>query len=195
MDPQQGQVPEENPIDGQAPEGSEQQPDVAELLKQIKELRKENAGWRNKLRTAEEAEQERKRSEMTELEKLKADLEAERQARSQAEEQRRSQLIRTQVIAAAARAGFNDPEDAYRMLDVAGLEVSDSGSVEGLDEALAGLTKSKPYLIKSTTMGTISPTNPAGGPQRPSEAQLKQELFGRKTPAMFQGGGVVWSEK
>jgi hypothetical protein len=140
------------------------------------------------LRHAEEAEAERQRSEMTELDRIKADLEAERQARAQAEQRQRDQLIRTQVIAAAAKAGFNDPEDAFRMLDVSALEADESGKVDGLDSALQALAKSKPYLVKSS--GTISPTNPSGGPQKASDEQLRKELFGTRRTPLFDGGGV-----
>lgn len=194
MEPQQGQVPETQDDDGQEP-GQEQQTtlDAEALLKEVKALRRESAGWRTKLRQAEEAEAERKRSEMTELDRIKADLEAERQARAQAEQRQRDQLIRTQVITAAAKAAFNDPEDAFRMLDVSALEADESGKVDGLDSALQALAKSKPYLVKSS--GTISPTNPSGGPQKASDEQLRKEMFGtRKTP-LFEGGGVFQVEK
>lgn len=198
--PLPGQAPE-NPTEdvgttqGQEP-GAERDasPDVDALMTEVKSLRREAASWRTKLRQAEEAEEQRKRSEMTELEKLKADLEAERQARAKAEEQRRGQLLRTQVITAAARIGFNDPDDALRMIDAASLEVDDQGAVDGLDAALQALAKAKPYLIKSTT-GTISPTNPAGGPQRTTQEQLRQEMFGPKNTKLFEGGGVFWSQE
>lgn len=197
--PLPGQAPE-NPTEdvgttqGQEPGAEQKAPDVDALMTEVKSLRREAASWRTKLRQAEEAEEQRRRAEMTELERLKADLEAERQARAQAEEQRRSQLLRTQVIAAAARIGFNDPDDALRMIDAASLEVDDQGAVDGLDAALQALAKAKPYLIKSTT-GTISPTNPAGGPQRTTQDQLRQELFGAKKPGIFDGGGVLWSSQ
>lgn len=189
----QGQEPE-TITPSQEPGTDDQQtaqtPDVNALLKEIKDLRKEAAGWRNKLRQAEEAEQARQRSEMTELERIKADLEAERQARTQAEQRQREQLVRTQVIAAAARQGFTDPDDAIRMLDTSGLEADESGKIDGLDNALQQLAKAKPYLLKPMAM--ISPTNPAGGPQRTTDDQLRKELFGAKPSTLFGGGGVYW---
>ena len=135
--PLPGQAPEtkteEIVTQGQEPGAEQKAPDVDALLTEVKSLRREAASWRTKLRQAEEAEEQRKRSEMTELEKLKADLEAERQARAKAEEQRRGQLLRTQVITAAARIGFNDPDDALRMIDASTLEVDDQGAVDGGD--------------------------------------------------------------
>ena len=192
-----GQAPgtptEETTAQGQEPGAEQSTPDIEALLKEVKTLRKEAASWRTKLRQAEETEEQRRRSEMTELEKLKADLEAERQARAQAETQRTQQLLRTQVISAAAKAGLNDPEDAVRMLDTSEMTVADDGTVDGLEQALGALLKAKPYLIKSTS-GTISPTNPAGGQQRPSDERLRQELFGTRKSDLFGGGGVYQQE-
>lgn len=193
METSEGQVPE-TPTNGQEPGQEEQQPqalDADALLKEVKALRKEAANWRNKLRQAEEAEAQRQRSEMTELDRIKADLESERQARAHAEQRQREQLIRTQVIAAAARQGFTDPDDAIRMLDVTAFEVDESGKIDGLDGALSQLAKSKPYLLKN--MATISPTNPAGGPQKASDEQLRKEMFGNSRPSsLLTGGGVFW---
>lgn len=191
-----GQAPtpttEDQSTQGQEPGAEQAQaPDVDALLREVKALRKEAATWRTKLRAAEEAEAERQRAEMTELERLKADLEAERQARAQADEQRRAQLVRTQVIAAAAKAGFNDTNDAIALLDMAGLEVGEDGAIDGLDEAITALVKAKQYLVK-TASGTISLTNPAGGPQRTTADQLRQEMFGVKRASVFEGGGVLW---
>lgn len=194
-----GQAPEtpteQENTQGQEPGAEQAAPDVDALLKEVKSLRKEAASWRTKLRSAEEAEEQRKRAEMSELDKLRADLEAERQARAQAEEQRKTQLIRTQVISAAARLDFHHPEDdPMRYMDVAAMDVDEDGNVEGLDEALGALAKAKPYLIKSVS-GTISPTNPAGGRQPTTTEQMRQEMFGGKKPGIFEGGGVLWTSQ
>lgn len=198
MDTTQGQAPtpptEETITQGQEPGAEQSTPDIEALLKEVKVLRKEAASWRTKLRQAEEAEEQRKRSEMTELEKLKVDLEAERQARAAAETQRQQQLLRTQVIAAAAKAGFNDPDDAIRLLDAEALEINEHGQIVDLDKQIGTLLKTKPYLATKT--GTISPTNPAGGaPQDSTEARLKRiyGLGGQSDIFGGPGGGVFWS--
>jgi len=197
MDPTMtGQAPttEETTTQGQEPGAEQSTPDIEALLKEVKTLRKEAASWRTKLRQAEETEEQRRRSEMTELEKLKADLEAERQARATAEQQRTQQLLRTQVVSAAARAGFNDPEDAVRLLDQTALEIDDHGQIGGLERELKALLAAKPYLATKT--GTISPTNPAGGaPGQSTEERLKR-IYGMGGGANVfggSGGGVFWS--
>ena len=194
----QGQVPTTPDTDGQVPQGTTEasQLDADALAKELKAARKEAAAYRTKLRQAEEDAETRKRAEMTELERLKADLEVERQARTKAEEQRQRQIARTQVIAAAARLGFNDPEDAIRMLDQSTLEVDDAGNIDGLDDALGKLLKQKPYLARQTTAGTISPTNPAGGASRESPQQRLDRIYGRSSDVNIfdaPGGGVVWN--
>lgn len=199
MEPQiTGQAPtpteEQTTTQGQEPGAEQSTPDIEALLKEVKTLRKEAASWRTKLRAAEEAEEQRKRSEMTELEKLKADLQVERQARAAAEQQRQQQLLRTQVVSAAAKAGFNDPEDAIRLLDQTALEIDDKGQIGGLDSELKRLLAAKPYLAAKA--GTISPTNPAGGaPGQSTEERLKR-IYGMGSGSNVfggQGGGVFWS--
>ena len=199
MEPQTGQAPtpttEETTAQGQEPGAEQSTPDIEALLKEVKTLRKESASWRTKLRAAEEAEEQRRRSEMTELEKLKADLDAERQARATAEQQRQQQHLRTQVVSAAAKAGFNDPEDAVRLLDQTALEINEHGQIGGLERELKALLAAKPYLATKT--GTISPTNPAGGPQGQSTEDRLKRIYGMGGGANVfgsgQGGGVFWS--
>lgn len=179
--------------DGQAPQGT---PDIEELLKEVRALRKEAGSYRTKLRAAEEAEEQRKRSEMTELEKLKADLDAERQARTAAEQQRQQQLLRSQVISAAAKAGFNDPQDAVNLLNPENLVISDDGQIGGLEQELKALLTAKPYLAKQS--GTISPTNPAGGAAGQSDAERLKRIYGLTGKSNIfggPGGGVVWNSK
>ena len=170
-------------------------PDVTALLNEIKALRKENAKWRTQLRGVEEQQAAKAKAEMTELERLQAELREAQEARTRAEQARLQTAIRSQVIAAAAKAGFNDPEDAYRMIDVDALDVADDGAVGGLDESLKDLLKTKPDLAKQAT-GTYSPTNPAGGAARESDQARLARIYGLSSNANVfggAGGGVVWS--
>ncbi len=149
-------------------EQEQAQPDVAQLLNEIKALRRENAKWAQ-------------------------------EARTRAEQDRRQVAIRSQVVTAAAKAGFNDPEDAYRMLDASTLDVDDNGTAGGLDVALKDLLKTKPYLAKQATPGTYSPTNPAGGSPQESDQARMARIYGTGggKSGVFggSGGGVVWNTK
>lgn len=184
---------------GQEPANSTEQdetPDVDALLGEIKKLRNENAKWRTSLRKMEAQQEEKQRAEMTELERLKADLKAAEEARTRAEQERLQTLVRSQVVAAASRLDFADPSDAFRMLDVSTLEVDDSGRVQGLDAALQELAKSKPYLVKRNTPA-YSPTNPTGGAPGMSDADILNDIYGPKKSPLFdkQQGGVFWTTK
>lgn len=176
-------------------EQEQAQPDVDALLREIKALRKENAKWRTQLRSTEEQQQAKAKAEMTELERLQTELREAQEARTRAEQARLQTAVKSQVIAAAAKAGYNDPEDAYRMIDPSTLDVDDDGAVGGLDEAVKTLLKSKPYLAKQAT-GTYSPTNPAGGAPRENDQARLNRIYGMGGNANVfggAGGGVVWS--
>ena len=194
-------VQEDQNTTGQGAGDTEQeqaQPDVDALLREIKALRKENAKWRTQLRSTEEQQQAKAKAEMTELERLQTELREAQEARTRAEQARLQTAVKSQVIAAAAKAGYNDPEDAYRMIDPSTLDVDDDGAVGGLDESLKDLLKAKPYLAKQTNATNYSPTNPAGGAAKPSDEAVLAEIYGvgRKSSVWGgAGGGVVWTPK
>lgn len=116
---------------------------------------------------AKEAQTKAEREKMSESERLNAQL-AEWQAKTTAAETAAAEReLRLKVIGKAAKAGFQDPDDAWHMLDLA--EVG-----EDIDGALADLLKAKPYLGRAsgTTNGggngagttpKISAGNPASG--------------------------------
>ncbi len=79
---------------------------------------------------------------------------------AEAENRAKANLVKSAIVAAAARLDFNDPQDAYRLLDAGSLEVEDDGAVKGLDAILQKLLADKPYLRKQAVSRT-SPTNPA----------------------------------
>jgi len=181
--------------DGQEPTGNEQsaQPestlDVEALAAELKKVRREAAKYRTTLRKLEEADAERKKAEMTESERIKAEL-AEAQTKAAEAEQRATEtMLRMSVVSAAATAGFNDPMDAWSMIDIATLEVSDDGTVTGVEEAVAGLLKDKPYLAKQ--QGGITPTNPQGGPVQETDEQKRVRILGAHKSGFWTGGGVM----
>ena len=58
---------------------------------------------------------------------------------------------RTAVVSAAKVAGFNDPADAARYLDLSEIEVTDGEADEAAaNAAIKKLAEEKPYLIKAT---------------------------------------------
>jgi len=105
-------------------------------------------------------------------------------------------LIRAEVIAKAQAAGWRDPNDAYRMVDLSTVKVQEDGSVAGVAEQLAALTTAKPYLLTPT--GTLGPTNPGrpGTSAVETDDQRRTRLWGAgDTPiGRGQGGGVFAPE-
>lgn len=144
------------------------------------------------LEDANKTEQQKLADRLAAVEKERTDWQA-REAKLQAE--KAEVLLRSAVIGKAAAAGFADPTDAYRMLDLSQLKATDSGDVDGLDAALKALGEAKPYLLKATPR--IAPTNPgAQGQGGESDAQRRQRLFGHEgTPIGSGPGGGLFLPK
>jgi hypothetical protein len=160
------QAPVAEQTAGQAPateDGQqEEQLDAASLMAELKRVRREAAKYRTDLRQLQAQAEEAQRAQLPEVDRLKADLAAAQRQVAEREAQVAEQQLRSAVLAAAARHGFVDPEDAFRMLDREELALGENGSVDGIEEALGALRKAKPYLVRSAASPALQPTNPAG---------------------------------
>lgn len=158
---------------------------------ELKRARREAASYRTKLRDAEAAQAEREKGKASNLERLQAELNETKQALAETQRLAQERLVRNAVLAAAARVGFNDPDDAMRLIDQSTLEVREDGSVDGVEKAIQAIAKSKPYLVRGKQQPAVAPTNPEGQVQRPTDEQMRRELFGQRTGEFWSGGGVV----
>lgn len=117
------------------------------------------------------------------------------QGQNTALEQERTDLVlRTEIVAEATRQGFNDPDDAYGLLDLSKLAVKD-GKVDGVEDALKALAKAKSYLLQAR--GSLGPTHPGRSARDTGETdvQRRARLFGPgETPIGTAGGGVFRPE-
>ena len=86
-------------------------------------------------------------AQMSELEQAKARATALEAERDLALQQANDRLITAAIISEAARLDFADPNDAFALADLAGIQVNDAGKVEGAGEAVKALAESRPYLI------------------------------------------------
>lgn len=145
--------------------------------KRAKQLEKE-------LLTLRQAEEESKRAEMTEIERLRSDLQKAKDAQLRLEQEYEVQRRNNAIIAAASQAGMYDPNDAIALMANVG--------VDDVPSALETLKTAKPYLFKTTTTTSpaFSPTNPAGGAAKPSDQQILAEIYGGRKSNLFAGGGV-----
>lgn len=165
MAEEQAQVAADEPT-GQAPAQEDGQPeeqlDAASLMAELKRVRREAARYRTELRQLQTQSEEAQRAQLPEVDRLKADLAAAQRQLTEREAQVAEGRLRSAVLTAAAKQGFVDPEDAFRMLERDELALGENGSVDGIEEALGALRKAKPYLVRSASAQPIQPTNPAG---------------------------------
>ena len=193
MPDEQAPVAEEPTPAGQEPEAPEI--DIEAMRKELAEARREAAKYRTSLRKFEQEQTDKATESMTAEERYKTELETLQQRLAAAEQTAHDRLVRSAVVSAAAKAGFVDPDDAFALVDHDALEISDDGSVKGVDDAIRAIAKAKPYLVRPKT--TSSPAAPAGGPQAPTDAQLRAELFGGSNQggSFWRGSGVTTQEK
>ncbi len=137
----------------------------------VRKLRAEAAEYRKRLRELEQKAQEQENAKLSETERLQkrlAELERERQERT----------LKYETMLAASRLGIVDPDAAYRLLDVASIEIAEDGTPKNLEDALFELVKAKPYLVAQSSG---SPTNPARTGAGANDAF---------TAALYRGAGL-----
>lgn len=121
----------------------------------LKAANKEAADRRKRLDTLETAEKERQQAEMTELDKTKVELDALKAANATAQASLRRAALKDAASDAAQRAGLTFAAGALADAVALGafdeLEVSESGSVAGMADAVKALHKQRPYLFAPTT--------------------------------------------
>lgn len=122
-------------------------------------------------------------AQMTELEKAQAEAAQARKEKEEAEQARQSteakaleRLMRSAVVVAAARAGFNDPDDAWLLIDRTAIKAKDDDTFEGIDKALEAVVKAKPYLVKAA--------QPSGGTPRRRPTGAPREQAGEPAQAV-----------
>ena len=168
---------------------------IQKLEAALKDSNKEAASRRKRLDELEAQEQARVEAGKTEAQKL-ADERTRLTAERDAALTRASEtLIRSGVITEASKLQFRDPSDALPFIDKSKLKVGDDGSIEGLNEQLAAIAKSKPYLLSTTIMGAQSPSNPgSGAAQGETAAQKRARIYGGSSPAALGGGYVPFKD-
>lgn len=186
-----GETPGAGGQDGKTPNGENGQPTAEQLAAELASLRAalkaanaESMTRRKKLDELEAAEEERKAAQLSEVEKAKK-AQADAEARARATEERlRTAAIRNAVVLAASKANFYDPEDAFRLADLATVQVADDGAVTGVDDAIKALAKAKAHLVKVASGGGEINSTAAGRQTRPSADELvrQKRASGTYTP-------------
>lgn len=183
-----------------APEKTFTQAELNKFLAEERRKEREKHADYDALKAAADELAKIKEAQLSETEKLTKKLAELETAKAQAETRTRETLIRSAVISEAAKLNFNDPEDAYRLIDVTGLTIADNGKVEGAADAVKALAESRKYLIKNGNP-SLSTFNPAGDgqPLKETDAQRRTRIYGSGAGSYFDpsgaeahGGGVVW---
>jgi hypothetical protein len=167
------------------------QADVDRIVKERLERERGKYADYDTLKTAAAKWQETQDAQKTELQKAMEKAAGLQEQNARLSQERTELLIRSAVVAEASKLGFVDPSDAYRLIDLAKVKVSDAGAVEGVAQELDGIAKGKPYLLGRSNVGA---TNPArGGAQGETDADRRERLFGRGASILGnanRGGGV-----
>lgn len=158
---------------GRAPE--EIQAELEDTRAALKKANKEAADRRKRLDALEAAEQKRKDAELSEVERLQAQVDAAKSSAEAATAAANERLMRASVLAEASKLEFLDPSDAWRMVDRDGLSIGDDGEVTGAVDALKALVKAKPYLIRQKQSHDINGDRGRGDGKQPDKAAEKGE--------------------
>ena len=107
-------------------------------------VKRERKSWEQKIK------EEKEKAAMSEAERLKAEKEEAEKNATAAIERANQRLIRSEVIAQAAKLNIVDPDAAYALMNKEDVKVEDDDTVTGVKKSLEALIKAKPYLVGST---------------------------------------------
>lgn len=194
-DAQEGEMPETNPDETPVPSSTSAQVAATEdefepkrAMHTIKVQREEVKTLKARLAEMEAVKaklNEYEAAQLTETEKtrlelatLKERLAEQEKQRTLAETRAAELLKRAKFEVAASQAGALNAEHAYKLADLADIEVdADTGEVTGIEKAIKALQKSAPYLFKppDPQLERFNPGNDAQG-VRKTDAQVLDEV-------------------
>lgn len=111
------------------------------------------------------ADEERKNADLSEVDKLKKLVAQRDDELTTMRERGKQQSIQHRFEALATKAGAVDPEAAFKLADLSGVDLDEQGNVVGIDDALKALKTARPFLFSQTTEPVGGGGgNPPGGP-------------------------------
>ena len=127
------------------------------------------------LKEAAEQWQALQDKQKTDLEKLQEKLATAEQVAQTAQQRVNDTLIRAAFIEAASKAGFANPSDAYSLADKAGVKISETGEVEGVDKAVKALEGRLPLAQKPAPSTDGGVGSASGGKNIFTEAEIREQ--------------------
>jgi hypothetical protein len=142
---------------------------VAERLTRERKKYTDYDELKTKVSEYEKKSEERRVADLSEKEKaeeLTKKAQEERDALTKELEQAKSAVksekIRTAFITSAQKNGVEYLDDAYKLADLSSIEVTEDGSVAGIDDVVKALVEAKPFLAakaKPTQIGRATNDN------------------------------------
>ena len=160
--------------------------ELESVRKALKAANAEAATRRKAMEAYEQAEEQRKLAEMSELEKANARAKAAEERVAAIERDAQRERLTHAVTLKARDLNFHDPADAMAFL------ASDTLTVEEVDAALGELAKARPYLVKADTTDAAQTARASSAatsnidatkrssakPSREQELRQAAEMFG-----------------
>ncbi|MED1088336.1 scaffolding protein [Bacillus mycoides] len=165
---------------------------VAKRLERERKKYEDYDDIKAKLVAFEQAEEERKKQEMTEVERLQAEKdEAAKRAveaselAQKAQEKANARILNTEIKSVARSLNANDPNDVLALLDKSDINVDEEGNIQGVGSAVEALKVSKPWMFKQVIgVDASSGSNPATNPKANELTALEKELTETKVEAL-----------
>lgn len=142
----------------------------------LKTANSESAARRKKLDELDAKEKKAQQAQLSEVEQIKAQLAEAQAAQKQAAQEIAAMRLRGAVEREAVKLGFKNPDDAYLLADMTGVEMDDAGKVSGVESALKELVKARPYLVgadEKKLPPNINARDAGKGNQQSDEARKK----------------------
>lgn len=184
-DPVPATPPNPPPTDPTPPPGDPEPADVDGLKRA---LASERANAQTATRDAKAKERriaeleakikEREDAEKSDIEKAVARAEAAEKRATDLEARNRQIAVRHATADAARDAGFADPADVYRFLDLDDLEYDAEDQPVGIADRVKDLAKAKPYLLAPKNTTSAPPPTPKS--DRPSGQPTAEEVLAKQ---------------
>lgn len=129
------------------------------LITKLRDEVKDRAQLQKRLDAIEAERKAAAEKDMTEIERIKAQLAETAKAAQDAQEKLTGERRRSLVVTVASRMGANDPQDANILQAVASIDPSAAEAETQVKQTLDALAKAKPYLFKVAGQASF---NPAG---------------------------------
>ena len=129
----------------------------------VEELRQKNREYQQQLDDIKKQQEEAAKAELSEIDRLKLELDEQRTAAEKAQQQAVITAKASKARVALAEARAHNPEKVLRLLDLNKIEEND------IADAVKGLTESDPYLFQSdeapapNSVGSPSSTGQSDG--------------------------------